>query len=119
MYSIPPADEPASFQEILLTVVRDPQIRKLALRLAGDPDLAEDALQEAYYGVSRVRNPEQIEDLRAYFCRALINTTHRLQGKLREAALVEDFERLAEVRQGNPGPNPIPPTSVEDTVSMS
>jgi DNA-directed RNA polymerase specialized sigma24 family protein len=68
-----------SFRDQLAEIVADPRVRRLALRRAGSRELAEDALQETFYAVARVRNPDQIESLVAFFCRALINEiTHQL-----------------------------------------
>lgn len=116
VYSITPVGGPIAFQQALLAIAQDPQIRELASRLAGDPGLAEDALQEAYYAVRRTRNPEEIKDLRAYFCTVLSNKVRRFRGQLREAVLLENFEYLAEAHQGESSCNL---TSVEETVSTS
>lgn len=86
------------FQQQLREIWEDPQIRRLARRRAGNPDIAEDALQETYYAVARVADPSRIEDLRKYFCRALIHEVYRLLGQL-GAVLVDDFAALAEARQ--------------------
>lgn len=114
-----PDDGCADFLQTLLAIVRDPDIRKLALSLAGDPDLAEDALQEVYYAMARVRNPECIDNLRGYVYTVLANTVRRLRGQLRSAVPVEDSERLAEMRQDALGCNPASPAAVEQTVTMS
>ena len=89
---------PASFQDELTRIWRDPEIRKLALRRAGHRDLAEDALQETFYSVARVNDPSHIENLRAFFCRALINQISHLRGQLNPIP-VEDPEMLAGPRQ--------------------
>ena len=102
----------ADFQHKLLAIREDPEVRGLALRRAVSPEVAEDALQSAYYAVSRVANPGAIENLRAYFCRKLINEIYRELGQ-QHAAAVEDFTDLADTRQGRPGsispaPRPFP-----------
>ena len=111
--------EGSGFLQALLPIVLDPAMQKLALSLAGDPDLAEDALQEVYYAMARVRNPEAIDNLRGYVYTVLANTVRCLRGQLRSAVLVEDMERLAEVNQDVPGCNPASPVAVEETVTMS
>ena len=102
LHSTTTPDGRTGFQQELLAIREDPKVRSLALRRAGDPELAEDALQEAYCAVAGLKNPQRIEDLRAYFCRVLINEVYHLRGQLR-ATLVEDFESLVEVRQGDRG----------------
>ncbi|HEY1347048.1 MAG TPA: sigma factor, partial [Streptosporangiaceae bacterium] len=84
---------PPSFHDELTRIWRDPQIRGLALRRAGRHDLAEDALQETYYSVARVKDPGRIENLRAFFCRALINQISHLRSQLNPIP-VEDPEIL-------------------------
>jgi len=89
---------PSSFQDELTRIWRDPQIRRLARLRAGSPDLAEDALQETFYSVARVKDPGHIENLRAFFCRALINQINHLRRQIHPLP-VEDPETLAWPRQ--------------------
>lgn len=63
----------------------DPGIRSLAVRRAGDPDLALDALMQTVCVVARVQDLQAIKDLRACFCRTLINQVYRLRGQLATA----------------------------------
>ena len=105
------------FQQALLEIRNDPKVKSLARRRAGNPDLAEDALQEAYCAVARVTNPAAIRDLRAYFCQVLIREVYHLQGQSR-ATLVDDLASLADARQGQPGVNPPAPQPVDETVVM-
>lgn len=90
-----PAPGRSDFLEQLVAVWRDPQVKHLARGRAGDPDLAEDALQETYYAMARARDPQQIEDVRAYFCRVLVRKIHYLRGQLM-ATVVDDFVGLAD-----------------------
>jgi hypothetical protein len=106
----------AAFLQKLQEIREDPEVRNIARRRAGDPTLAEDALQEAYCAVAKVNRPELIEDLRRYFCRVLINKVKHLRGELR-AALVEDFESLIEAHQDAPGPQPVLPPPVDQAVT--
>jgi hypothetical protein len=103
------------FQERLLEIWQDPKVRSLALRRAGDVELATDALNQAYDAVAR-RGPEGIRDLRAYYCRTLINVVKNLICQF-GPTLAEDFERVAESRQGKPGCQPVP-RSVDETVCI-
>jgi len=66
----------------LLAIRQDPQIRKLALRYARDPGLAEEAIQTACYAIVAMKHLEEIGDLRAYFCRVLLNEVSRLRAQL-------------------------------------
>jgi DNA-directed RNA polymerase specialized sigma24 family protein len=110
-----PAGRP-EFLEELLAVRDDPKVESFALALARDPELARDALDETYCAVARVRNPECIEDLRAYFCRTLRRVVNKLRNQL-GATLVEDFGRVAEAHQDTPGCHPLPPPPIAETVS--
>ena len=73
---------PRSFHDEVCEIREDLDIWKLAVRRAGSFDLAEDALQDTFYAVARVRDPERIENLRAFFCRALIRQIAYLRGHL-------------------------------------
>jgi DNA-directed RNA polymerase specialized sigma24 family protein len=108
-------DGRSEFLRQLLEIQQDPLVRGLARREAGSLDLAEDALQEAFYAVAKVPHPEQIEIPRAYFCRVLVREAHRLRGQLR-AYPVDDVAVLADVRQ-NVLVNAAPAPSVDETVS--
>jgi hypothetical protein len=68
------------FYDDLATVVLDPAIRRLALWRAGSRELAEDALQEAYSNVVK-KDPGAIDDLRAYFIRALVREINHLRAR--------------------------------------
>jgi hypothetical protein len=81
LYMPEPSDgrrgSPSVFYHEVAAIAADPEVRRLALRRAGNRELAEDALQETFYAVARVKNPGRIENLRAFFCRALINEIRR------------------------------------------
>lgn len=102
------------FLRQLDTIWGDPQIRRLARSRAGEPEIAEDALQEAYYAIARYGDPDKIEDLRRYFCRVLKNEIYRL---LRQPTptLVDNFENVADACQGNAGGRP-PPEPFDQTL---
>lgn len=89
----------SDYLQELATIREDPQVKRLALRWAGSPDVAEDALQETYYVMARISDPYRIKDLRAYFCRTLRHEIYRLRGQFR-AVLVEDFAGLADIYEG-------------------
>ena len=111
--------ERAAFEQRLLEIRQDPAIIRLARRHAGDAsDLVDDALQEVYWAVVRVKDPDEIEDLRAYFCRAVINEVRRQRYAFRPA-LVQDFESLAEAHQDGTGCHPALPRSVEQAAGTS
>jgi len=82
LYSTETPDGEPDFQQELLTIWKDPQIFRVALRHAGDADLAEDGLQETFYAVARVTDPQRIENLRAFFCTVLIRKIYHLRGVL-------------------------------------
>jgi hypothetical protein len=103
------------FMQQLLAIRDDPKVRRLALARAGDLELARDALDQAYCAVALVPDPEKIRDLRAYYCRTLINAVIELRYQFR-ASLLEDFERVAETRQDEPGCHPLPPRPLDEKV---
>jgi hypothetical protein len=96
----------------LAAIREDPKVRKLARARAGDLELAEDALQETYYAVARMENPERIIDLRAYYSRVLLRNIHRLRSQL-GAILIDDFGVVADTCQRKPGGEPPPPPFAE------
>jgi DNA-directed RNA polymerase specialized sigma24 family protein len=57
-----PANGWSDYLEQLTAIREDPKVKQLARSRAGDSDLAEDALQEAYYSLALMENREQIED---------------------------------------------------------
>jgi DNA-directed RNA polymerase specialized sigma24 family protein len=61
----------SGYRDELLDLWKDPAIRRFAQFRAGCPELAEDALQEVFYSLDRVKQPERIENLRAFFRKAL------------------------------------------------
>lgn len=103
-----PADGWSDFLEQLALIREDPKVKRLARARAGDSELAEDALQETFYAVARLRNPDRIVDLRAYYCRVLLRNIHRLRSQL-GAILIEDFGVVADTCQRKPGGEPPPP----------
>jgi hypothetical protein len=103
-----PADGWSDFLEQLTAIREDPRVKNFARSRAGDSELAEDALQEAYYAMARLENPERIVDLRAYYYRVLLRNIHRLRSQL-GAILIEDFGIVADTCQRKPGGEPPPP----------
>lgn len=98
----------ADYLEQLTAIREDPQVKKLARARAADPDLADDALQETFDAVARIRHPEQIDDLRRYYCKVLIRNVYRLHAQL-GADVVGDPERLADARARGLGGEALPP----------
>jgi hypothetical protein len=62
----------SGYRDELLDLWQDPAIRRFAQFKAGCPELAADALQEVFYSLDRVKQPERIENLRAFFRKALV-----------------------------------------------
>lgn len=118
MHSIDPATTRATARQQLAEIREDPRIQRLAVRHAGHPALAGDALQSTYYAMARLESLEQIENLRAYFCKVLIREIHRERSQL-GATLVDDFARVAEMHQDAAGHYPASPPSVDDAVCTS
>jgi hypothetical protein len=97
------------FYHDLAKLVGDPVIRRLAIRRAGSRELAEDALHETYLNVAK-KDPGVIDDLRAYFVRALIHEIGHQRTRPRPIP-VEDIASAGE--QGVAPSGRTPPDSVE------
>src|ERR1700753_271709 len=82
----------------LLEIWQDPRVRGFARRVAGDPEVAEDALQSTYYAMARLKHLAEIENPKAYFYRVLLREIGHERAQL-GAILVEDFPRTAEEQQ--------------------
>jgi len=117
MSHLNPPDRP-DLQQKLQEILEDPDVRRLARRRAGHPDLAWDALQETFDAVAHVADPAAIKDLRAYFCRVLIRKIHRLSGQL-GAALVDDFTRVADAHQERSVSTARAPRPFDEAVSLN
>jgi hypothetical protein len=78
--------------------------------------VAQDALQEAYYAVARIRNPDEVKDLKGYFCTVLIHKIHGLLGQSKGIP-VDNIDGLADAHQGQAGCEPLPPPLEEKVCS--
>lgn len=116
MNSIAPAGRLTPAHQRLVQVWADPQVKGIACKYAGDPQLADDALQETYYLMARLKNLDQIENMRAYFCKVLVRQVHRDRVQLRAAALVEDFASVVDERGGALDSRPRPSVALDDAV---
>jgi len=67
-----------NFDERLAALCLDSDVRRFAMRLARNRELAEDAIQEVYWALARTADPGGIDDLRRYFCAALQHMVRRL-----------------------------------------
>lgn len=87
MVPLPEANRPppGEFPSELVAIWQDQEVRRLAERRAGDPDLAQDALMATVVAIARMGDLAHIKDLKAYFCRVLINEIYRLRGQLAAA----------------------------------
>ena len=118
MHSIYPADILENARQQLAEIMKDPRVRGLALRYAGHPALADDALQSTYYAMARLEHLGQIQNLRAYVCKVLIREIRRERGQLR-TIVIDDFARIADEHQDAAGCHPAASPSVEDAVCTS
>lgn len=101
-------------REDFVRIALDPAVRKLAVRWAGSRELAEDALQETYWNVVK-KDPGSIDDLRAYFIKALARETNHQRARSRLVP-VEDIATVVEQRAASSGRTP--PDSVEHEAEL-
>jgi hypothetical protein len=89
------AAERSVYLEHLTLIREDPQVKRLAHARAADLGMAEDALQEAFYVMAKIKRPECIDDLRKYFCKVLIRSLYQMHGQL-GASAVDDAGGLVD-----------------------
>jgi Sigma-70 region 2 len=118
MHSTDPASRRATARQQLVALCQDPWIKDLARRYARDPHLADDALQSACCALLQFKQLDQIENLRAYFCRVIIHEVYRERGQFR-ATLVEDFGHVLDEHQASANCHGTAPPSFEDMVCTS
>ena len=114
------AATPAGRQDYLqrlLAIAEDAKVKRFALARAGDLELAEDALQQTYDTMARIKDPSGIQDLKPYFYKVLIRVIYALRGQL-GAVLPDDFTALAEARQGKARGMALP-RPVDETVAVN
>lgn len=97
------------FLDDLTSVSQDPAMLRFAMRRAGDPELALDAVQMTWWNVARVA-PETIRDLRAFFCTALKNEIMRQRMQVARMPT----EDIAEHLRDEPSPGEPPPDGPDD-----
>jgi hypothetical protein len=66
--------------------------------------------------MSRIKDPERITDLKAYYCRVLIRTINALRGQL-GAVLTDNFASVADAFQGK-ARSQVPPRPVDEVVAL-
>lgn len=85
----------SDFQQELLALRQDPQVRGFARGLVGDLGLVEDLNQMVCCRLLALEHPERIENLRAYYFRVLRNEATKLYGLRHEIPLDEDTDATA------------------------
>src|ERR1700730_6723987 len=96
-----PGGAASSFHHELLALWRDPKIWRLAVRRAGSRDLALDALQDTFYTVARVKDPDHIENLPAFFRTALTHEIdHQRRWELRACPMADPETAAGDPQQG-------------------
>jgi DNA-directed RNA polymerase specialized sigma24 family protein len=84
----------SDFQQELLALRQDPQVKKLAWKLVGDLDLVEDLNQTVCCRLAALKHPERIENLRGYYFRVLRNEATKLY-TLRQETPLEDPDSIS------------------------
>jgi DNA-directed RNA polymerase specialized sigma24 family protein len=104
------------FREDVARIAQEAVIRGLAIRRAGSRELAEDAIQMTWWNVARVKDPERIDDLHAFFCKSLLHEIHHQRTRPTPIP-VEDIVATTERESASP-PGDNPPASVENRVAF-
>lgn len=102
------ATERSDYLEHLTVIREDPQVKRLARARAADPGAAEDALQEAFYVMAKIKRPEYIDDLRKYFCKVLLRCIYQMSAQL-GAVTVNDAGGLVDACGRGLGGEALPP----------
>lgn len=97
----------SDFQQELLALRQDPQVRRFAWKLVGDLDLAADLNQTVCCRLAALKHPERIENLRGYYFRVLRNEATKLH-ILRQEPPFEDPDSI-----------PAPAQPIDDKVCNS
>lgn len=114
MRSIDPEDNRAAALKRLAEIMEDPRTKRLALRLAGHPALADDAIHDTYDALSRLEHLGQIRNLPGYVYKVLRRAINRLRNQL-GADLIDDFERTLDAQQVAAGCRSATSPAVDDT----
>jgi hypothetical protein len=101
------------FQHQLLEIRQDPQVIRFTLRRAGKRELAEDALQTAYYRIASMQHPERIINLRAYFLRVLRNEINGVHA-LTPTVPLDDVKGSSQPQRGRQLDGPAAEPAVDD-----
>ena len=83
----------SDFQQELLALRQDPQVKRLAWKLVGDLDLVADLNQTVCCKLAGLKHPERIENLRGYYFRVLRNEATKLY-TLRQETSLEDPDSI-------------------------
>lgn len=105
------------FLDALALEAREPGNRRFAERRTGNRELAEDALQETYWTVAKVKNPEAIRNLRAYFRTALVREIIRQRSPQSFTQQFDDDLSIGEEKEYDLSSNAGHPSSVDNEVS--
>ena len=100
----------SGFQQELLALWQDPQVRSFVRKLAGDWDLIEDLWQAALCAAGTVKHPEHIDDRRAYFITVLKHEAYHLYALSRAIPMeIPDQHGALVCGPAPPGRSPIRP----------
>jgi DNA-directed RNA polymerase specialized sigma24 family protein len=97
----------SDFQQELLALRQDPQVKRFAWRLVGDLDLVEDLNQTVFCKLAALKHPERIGNLRGYYLRVMRNEATKLY-TLRQETPFEDPDSI-----------PAPAEPIDDKVCNS
>src|ERR1700722_14628509 len=88
----------ADFQQELLAIRQDPQVRGFAQRLVGDLGLVDDLHQTVCLRLTSLKHPARVENIRGYYLRVMRNEATKLYA-LRNETPFEDPDSVRDMAQ--------------------
>ena len=110
--------EPPDLRQQLVAILQNPHVRGLALRLVGDPGLADDIIQAVCCGIAAHKHPDRIGNLRAYFFGVLRNEAYKLWALKQETPCEDPLRAVDQDQSGTALCGQVRDRAIDETVSF-